>query len=400
MALVALTPLRPDDPEEVAGYALLGRLGAGGMGVVYLAEAPNAEPGQPRQQVAVKVVRGELADDEGFRARFRREVTAARRVSGACVVQVLDADPEADTPYMVSEYVRGPDLASLVAKYGPLDARRQHAFAAGLAQALLSIHSVGLVHRDLKPANVLCAPRGLKVIDFGIASAADGASLTRTGLVVGTTGWMAPEQVNGEKVLPLTDIFCWASVVYFAATGLPPFGEGTPAAVLYRVVVNDPDLSNPRIEPRLRPLLAAAFRKDPRSRPAAPDLLDYLLPNRGAETPAAPAFQHQALGSTPAPPAAPPGWQQPPTAVTPPPQQQYPLPPHPSGPQPAPVFSPQYPQHPQYPPTPPPAGPPPGYPGYGGGYHQPGQPYPWAPPPQQPPQPPSKPGRFRRRKSQ
>src|ERR1700742_1648632 len=248
----------------------MGRLGAGGMGVVYLAESPHGAPGEPHQQVAVKVVRGELADDDGFRARFRREVTAARRVSGACVVQVLDADPEAETPYMVSEYVRGPDLASLVAKYGPLDFRRQHAFAAGLAQALLSIHSVGLVHRDLKPANVLCAQRGLKVIDFGIASAADGASLTRTGLVVGTTGWMAPEQVNGEKVLPLTDIFCWASVIYFAATGLAPFGEGTPAAVLYRVVVNDPDLSNPLIEPRLRPLPAAAFRKDPRSRPAAP----------------------------------------------------------------------------------------------------------------------------------
>src|SRR6185437_9317356 len=188
MAPVALTPLRPDDPEQVAGYALLGRLGAGGMGVVYLAESPHGAPGQPRQQVAVKVVRGELADDDGFRARFRREVTAARRVSGACVVAVLDADPEAETPYMVSEYVRGPDLASLVAKYGPLDGRRQHAFAAGLAQALLSIDSVGLVHRDLKPANVLCAPRGLKVIDFGNASAADGASLTRTGLVVGTTG--------------------------------------------------------------------------------------------------------------------------------------------------------------------------------------------------------------------
>ncbi len=212
-------------------------------------------------------MRGELADDEGFRARFRREVTAARRVSGACVVEVLDADPEAEPPYMVSEYVRGPDLASLVAKYGPLDGRRQHAFAAGLAQALLSIHSVGLVHRDLKPANVLCAQRGLKVIDFGIASAADGASLTRTGLVVGTTGWMAPEQVNGEKVLPLTDIFCWASVVYYAATGLAPFGEGSPAAVLYRVVANDPDLSNPSIEPRLRPLLAAAFRKDPQKPP-------------------------------------------------------------------------------------------------------------------------------------
>ncbi len=389
---MALIPLRPDDPEQVAGYRLLGRLGAGGMGVVYLAELPDGPPGEPRQQVAVKVVRGELADDDGFRARFRREVTAARRVSGACVVQVLDADPEAETPYMVSEYVRGPDLASLVAKYGPLDGRRQHAFAAGLAQALLSIHSVGLVHRDLKPANVLCAPRGLKVIDFGIASAADGASLTRTGLVVGTTGWMAPEQVNGEKVLPLTDIFCWASVIYFAATGLAPFGEGTPAAVLYRVVANDPDLSNPLIEPRLRPLLAAAFRKDPRSRPAAPDLLDYLLPGRAGSAPSAPAFRHQALGSSPAPPAAPANWQQPQPA-TPPAQQQYPLPPHPSGPQPAPVFSPQQPQYQQYPQTPPPPSPPPGYPNY----QQPGQPYPWAPPPQPPP---AKQGRFRRRKSQ
>jgi serine/threonine protein kinase len=372
---VALTPLRPGDPDQIAGYRLLGRLGSGGMGVVYLGESP----GPAREQVAVKVVRGELADDEGFRARFRREVTAARRVSGACVVEVLDADPEADPPYMVSEYVRGPDLASLVGQYGPLDGRRQHAFAAGLAQALLSIHSVGLVHRDLKPANVLCAQRGLKLIDFGIASAADGASLTRTGLVVGTTGWMAPEQVNGEKVLPLTDIFCWASVVYYAATGLPPFGEGSPAAVLYRVVANDPDLSNPLIEPRLRPLLAAAFRKDPRSRPAAPDLLDYLLPNRNARLPEAPAFRHQALGATPAPPA---GYAASTTPVS-------RLPPHPSGPQPAPVFSPRYPQ------TPPPSSPPPGY-------HQPGQPFPWAPPAQPAtPSPPAKPGRFgRRRKGQ
>lgn len=380
---MAPTPLRPDDPEQVAGYRLLGRLGAGGMGVVYLAESPHGPVGEPRRQVAVKVVRGELADDEGFRARFRREVTAARRVSGACVVEVLDADPEADPPYLVSEYVRGPDLASLVAEYGPLDGRRQHAFAAGLAQALLSIHSVGLVHRDLKPANVLCAQRGLKVIDFGIASAADGANLTRTGLVVGTTGWMAPEQVNGEKVLPLTDIFCWASVVYFAATGLAPFGQGSPAAVLYRVVVNDPDLSNPLIEPRLRPLLAAAFRKDPRSRPAAPDLLDYLLPGREARVPDAPAFRHQALGSTPAPPAAPapsttPVWR-PQSAQSAQSQQRYPLPPHPSGPQPAPVFSPRYPQTPSS--TPP-------------GYQKPGQPYPWAPP--VPPAP--KPSRFGRRR--
>jgi serine/threonine protein kinase len=380
---VALTPLHPDDPEQVAGYRLLGRLGAGGMGVVYLGESQRGPVGEPRRQVAVKVVRGELADDEGFRARFRREVTAARRVSGACVVEVLDADPEADPPYLVSEYVRGPDLASLVAEYGPLDGRRQHAFAAGLAQALLSIHSVGLVHRDLKPANVLCARRGLKVIDFGIASAADGANLTRTGLVVGTTGWMAPEQVNGEKVLPLTDIFCWASVVYFAATGLAPFGQGSPAAVLYRVVVNDPDLSNPLIEPRLRPLLAAAFRKDPRSRPAAPDLLDYLLPGREARVPDAPAFRHQALGSTPAPPADPapsttPVWQ-PQSAQSAQSQQRYPLPPHPSGPQPAPVFSPRYPQTPAS--TPP-------------GYQQPGQPYPWAPP--VPPAP--KPSRFGRRR--
>ncbi len=384
---MALTPLRPGDPDQVAGYRLLGRLGAGGMGVVYLGESP----GEPGRQVAVKVVRGELADDEGFRARFRREVTAARRVSGACVVEVLDADPEADPPYMVSEYVRGPDLASLVGQYGPLDGRRQHAFAAGLAQALLSIHSVGLVHRDLKPANVLCAQRGLKLIDFGIASAADGASLTRTGLVVGTTGWMAPEQVNGEKVLPLTDIFCWASVVYYAATGLAPFGEGSPAAVLYRVVANDPDLSNPLIEPRLRPILAAAFRKDPRSRPAAPDLLDYLLPNRNARVPEAPAFRHQALAATPAAPAGDAGSTTPvrqpstPPPSTPPPP--YQLPPHPSGPQPAPVFSPRYPQ------TPPPASPPPGY-------HQPGQPFPWAPP-SPPPPPPAKPGRFgRRRKGQ
>jgi serine/threonine protein kinase len=285
---VPLTPLNADDPRTIAGYQLLGRLGAGGMGVVYLGDGSSG-------QVAVKVVRPELADDPGFRARFHREVAAARRVSGACVVNVRAADPDAETPYMISEYVRGPDLATLVGRFGPLDSRRQHALAAGLAEALLSIHSVGLVHRDLKPANVLCAPRGLKVIDFGIASATDGASLTRTGLLVGSTGWMAPEQVHGAKVLPLTDVFCWASVVYFAATGRPPFGEGSPAAVLYRVVANEPDLTDPRIEPRLRPLLAAAFAKTPQQRPAAPDLLSYLLPQRDA----APAFRHQAV----APPA-------------------------------------------------------------------------------------------------
>ena len=288
-----LKPLTADDPREVAGHRIVGRLGAGGMGVVYLGQ--SLEDDGPTGQVAVKLVRAELADDPGFRARFHREVAAARRVSGACVVNVLAADPDAETPYMVSEYIKGPDLATLVERYGPLDPRRQHALAAGLAEALLSIHSVGLVHRDLKPANVLCAPRGLKVIDFGIASATDGASLTRTGLLVGSTGWMAPEQVHGKKVLPLTDVFCWASVVYFAATGRPPFGEGSPAAVLYRVVANEPDLSDPRIEPRLKPVLAAAFAKEPQRRPAAPDLLSYLLPRRDS----APAFRHQAARPAP-----------------------------------------------------------------------------------------------------
>ncbi len=300
-----LKPLTPDDPREVAGYRLLGRLGAGGMGVVYLGQALDDDG--PSGQVAVKLVRSELADDPGFRARFQREVAAARRVSGACVVNVLAADPDDETPYMVSEYIKGPDLATLVERYGPLDPRRQHALAAGLAEALLSIHSVGLVHRDLKPANVLCAPRGLKVIDFGIASATDGASLTRTGLLVGSTGWMAPEQVHGAKVLPLTDVFCWASVVYFAATGRPPFGEGSPAAVLYRVVANEPDLTDPKIEPRLKPVLAAAFAKEPQRRPAAPDLLSYLLPRRDA----APAFRHQAARPVPPPPPPPPPAQPP-----------------------------------------------------------------------------------------
>jgi serine/threonine protein kinase len=298
---VPLSQLTADDPTEVAGYRLLGRLGAGGMGVVYLGEGPTG-------QVAVKLVRAELADDPGFRARFQREVAAARRVSGSCVVDVLAADPDAETPYMVSDYVKGPDLATLVDRYGPLDPRRQHALAAGLAEALLSIHSVGLVHRDLKPANVLCAPRGLKVIDFGIASATDAASLTRTGMLVGSTGWMAPEQVHGTKVLPLTDVFCWASVVYFAATGRPPFGEGSPAAVLYRVVSSEPDLSDQRIEPRLLPLLAAAFSKEPQRRPAAPDLLSYLLPRRDA----APAFRHQSARPPSQPPATPPPGYRPP----------------------------------------------------------------------------------------
>ena len=183
---VALTPLRAEDPQEIAGYPLLGRLGAGGMGVVYLGEARPRADGSPVQQVAVKVVRGELADDEGFRARFRREVAAARRVSGECVVAVLDADPEAPTPYMVSEYVRGPDLAVTGGAVRSAGRTPPTRLRRGPRAGAHSIHSVGLVHRDLKPANVLCAQRGLKVIDFGIASAADGASLT------GPASWSVP----------------------------------------------------------------------------------------------------------------------------------------------------------------------------------------------------------------
>ncbi|NUS53686.1 MAG: serine/threonine protein kinase [Streptomycetaceae bacterium] len=222
--------LKAGDPERVGPYTLLGRLGAGGMGAVYLGRSGAG------RTVAVKVVIAELARDEGFRARFRAEVAAARSVRGAFTAPVVDADPDADPPWMATAFVPGVPLSAAVATYGPLPERAVSALAAGIAEALLSVHAAGLVHRDLKPGNVLLAADGPHVIDFGIARAVDAAAaFTATGTVVGSPAFMSPEQALGGQVTPASDVFSLGGTLVYAATGRAPFGTGPTPEQLQRV---------------------------------------------------------------------------------------------------------------------------------------------------------------------
>jgi serine/threonine protein kinase len=271
---VARTPLQQTDPPTVGRYRLVGRLGAGGMGVVYLAEN---QVGQP---VAIKVLRPELADNPEFRIRFGREVSTLTRVQGICTVRVIEADTEAPKPFLVTEYAEGPSLSEYVNERGPLDPRTLYGLATGLAEALAAIHAAGIVHRDLKPSNVLLTASGPKVIDFGIAQALDTTNLTMTGITVGSVGYMAPEQITG-RAGTAADIFTWAVTVAYAASGQSPFGSGTSESMLYRIVHEAPDIT--AVPPRLRPLVQAALSKDPQTRPTAPQLLAELT--RGAAAP-------------------------------------------------------------------------------------------------------------------
>ena len=264
---MARTTLRPDDPTWIGRYRLMGRLGSGGMGVVYLAAALDGS------QVAVKVLRPELADDPEFRRRFSREVAALTRVRGVCTVRVIEADTEAARPFMVTEYAEGPSLAEYIDSYGSLSPEMLFGLATGLAEALTAIHAAGIVHRDLKPSNVILTRDGPKVIDFGIAQAMDAVSMTRTGMMVGSPGFMAPEQVSGRPG-QAADVFVWGVTVAYAAAGQSPFGTGETNAILYRVLYETPDLAP--VPDRLRPLVAAALTKDPQHRPTAPQLLGQL----------------------------------------------------------------------------------------------------------------------------
>ncbi|MFJ7247053.1 serine/threonine-protein kinase [Kitasatospora sp. NPDC098652] len=257
--------LSEHDPREIGGYLLEGRLGAGGMGVVYRARSVSG------RQVAVKVIRPELAADAEFRARFRQEVTAARKVSGAFTAPVLDADPEAPAPWLATLFVPGPSLGERVSGQGPLAPTEVRRLAAGLAEALQEIHRVGLIHRDLKPGNVLLAEDGPRVIDFGIARSAGETQLTSTGVAVGTPPFMAPEQFRNGTATTATDVFALGSVLAFAATGRGPFGADSSHAVGFRVVYEEPDLAG--LAPELYPLIIGCLAKEPEQRPTVEGLL-------------------------------------------------------------------------------------------------------------------------------
>ncbi len=238
--------------------------------MIYLGEAPEY-PGHP---VAVKVLRPELADNPEFRIRFGREVATLTRIQGMCTVRVIEADTEAPKPFLVTEYAPdGPSLSEYVGAHGPLGPGMLYGLATGLAEALTAVHAAGIVHRDLKPSNVLLTAGGPKVIDFGIAQALDTTSLTRTGITVGSAGFMAPEQITG-RAGTAADIFTWAVTVAFAASGQPPFGTGASDVILYRIMHGAPDIAG--VPSGLRPLVEAALAEDPQARPTAPQLLSQL----------------------------------------------------------------------------------------------------------------------------
>jgi eukaryotic-like serine/threonine-protein kinase len=263
-----LAALQADDPQRVGPYLLLGRLGSGGMGRVYLARSPGG------RQVAVKVIRPQLAEDDGFRARFAREVSAARKVGGLFTAQMVDADLDSPVPWLVTAYVPGASLAQAVDQEGPLPATTVLALAAGLAEGLSAIHAAGVIHRDLKPSNVLLAPDGPRIIDFGISSAADAPSLTGTGLMIGSPGFMSPEQAEGMPVGASSDIFSLAGVLVFAGRGEGPFGSGDTAALLYRVVHGTPNLD--QTSDKIRPLISRCLSRNAAARPTAPEFLAEL----------------------------------------------------------------------------------------------------------------------------
>ena len=274
---MARAPLRDTDPAKVGRYRLTARLGAGGMGVVYLGMGLDSRDGR---LVAVKVLRPELTDDPEFRNRFGREVANLTRVKGICTVRVIEADTESARPFMVTEYVSGPSLSEYVARYGPPGPDMMYGLATGLAEALTVIHAAGVVHRDLKPSNVILGQDGPKVIDFGIAQALDATSVTRTGMMVGSAGFMAPEQVTG-RAGQAADIFAWAVTLTYAASGEMPFGTGSSDAILYRILHTEPDTA--AVPGLLRPLVEAALVKDPQRRPRADELLNRLTKRTRAD---------------------------------------------------------------------------------------------------------------------
>ncbi|MGW6009111.1 serine/threonine-protein kinase [Streptomyces sp. NPDC055210] len=275
-----MRPLEVDEPTVVGPYRLLGRLGSGGMGRVYLGRSAGG------RTVAVKIVHPHFALDEEFRARFRREVEAARRVGGAYTAPVLDADPDARVPWVATGYAAGPTLTAAVTDTGALADHSVRVLGAGLAEALTAVHGLGLVHRDVKPSNVLLTLDGPLLIDFGIARATDGtASLTSTGVSIGSPGYMSPEQILGKGVTGAADVFSLGAVLAYAATGSSPFPGDSSAALLYKVVHEEPELG--ALTGELREVVAGCLAKDPAARPSPADLATALAPEGAARLVAA-----------------------------------------------------------------------------------------------------------------
>ncbi|MEV1022447.1 serine/threonine-protein kinase [Streptomyces sp. NPDC050264] len=257
---MAMMRLRREDPRVVGSFRLHRRLGAGGMGVVYLGSDRRG------QRVALKVIRPDLAEDQEFRSRFAREVSAARRIRGGCTARLVAADLEAERPWFATQYVPGPSLHDKVAEEGPLAASDVAAVGAALSEGLVAVHEAGVVHRDLKPSNILLSPKGPRIIDFGIAWATGASTLTHVGTAVGSPGFLAPEQVRGAAVTPATDVFSLGATLAYTATGESPFGHGSSEVMLYRVVHEEAQLRG--VPDALAPLLRACLAKDPEERPS------------------------------------------------------------------------------------------------------------------------------------
>ncbi|PCG81715.1 serine/threonine protein kinase [Streptomyces sp. WZ.A104] len=257
---MAMMRLRREDPRLVGSFRLHRRLGAGGMGVVYLGSDRRG------QRVALKVIRPDLAEDQEFRSRFAREVSAARRIRGGCTARLVAADLDADRPWFATQYVPGPSLHDKVAEEGPLSAAEVASIGAALSEGLVAVHEAGVVHRDLKPSNILLSPKGPRIIDFGIAWATGASTLTHVGTAVGSPGFLAPEQVRGAAVTPATDVFSLGATLAYAAMADSPFGHGSSEVMLYRVVHEEPQLHG--VHDALAPLVRACLAKDPEERPS------------------------------------------------------------------------------------------------------------------------------------
>ncbi|WP_237108023.1 serine/threonine-protein kinase, partial [Nonomuraea sp. MG754425] len=265
-----MRPLTVGDPVIIGRYLLLGRLGTGGMGVVYLAEHPQGG------LVALKTPHVVHLNDATLRARFAEEVAFSRRLVPFCTAAVIEDGTDRERPYLVTEYLPGPALSQVVTATGPLPPDLAHGVALGVAAALVAVHEAGLVHRDLKPGNVLLSAKGPRVIDFGIARDVDTlAAHTQAGQVMGSPGWVAPERLTGGVALPASDVFAWGCLVAFAATGQHPFGGGEPDVLTRRILFEPPRLEG--VPAMLRPAVAAALAKEPADRPGAAGLLRALL---------------------------------------------------------------------------------------------------------------------------